>query len=74
MTIENSELCLLVDNHLVVYNGSHTFNIVWIGGHGQSKDLYCFTNYNINSDSPISKIKKAMLEGYEHFNYEYINS
>ena len=66
--MDEAEICLLIDNHLVVYNGSHTFNIIWIGGHGQSKDLHCFTNFEINNDSPLSEIKKAMLNGYEYFN------
>jgi len=62
-----SEICLFVDNYLVVYNGSHTFNIVWI--ENPAEDLYCFTNYEINSGSSVSEIKKVMLQGYGDFNY-----
>ena len=42
-----AEICLFVDNYLVIYNGSHTFNIVWVEDRAQ--DLYCFTNNEINS-------------------------
>ena len=39
------ELSLLIENHLVTWNGSATFNISWIGGHGNGKDVHCFTHY-----------------------------
>jgi hypothetical protein len=65
------ELSLLIDNHLVTWNGSATFNICWIGGLGQGPDVHCFTNYNVNKTTPIETIHKIMQQGYEDWNYGY---
>tara|TARA_R110000796_G_scaffold5016_1_gene19002 strand:+ start:2905 stop:3111 length:207 start_codon:yes stop_codon:yes gene_type:complete len=62
-----AEICLFVDNYLVIYNGSHTFNIVWVEDRAQ--DLYCFTNNEINSNSSVAEIEKVMMQGYCDFNY-----
>jgi hypothetical protein len=63
------ELSLYIENHLVTWNGSATFNISWIGGHGIQEDVHCFTHYGVNQSTPVSVIQKIMLEGWESYNY-----
>ena len=62
-------LSLYIENHLVTWNGSATFNISWIGGHGIQEDVHCFTHYGVNQSTPVSVIQKIMLEGWESYNY-----
>ena len=63
------ELSLLIENHLVTWNGSATFNISWIGGHGNGEDVHCFTHYGVNQSTSVSRIQQIMLEGWESYNY-----
>ena len=63
------ELSLLIENHLVTWNGSATFNISWIGGHGNGEDVHCFTHYGVNKSTPVSVIQQIMLEGWNSYNY-----
>ena len=63
------ELSLYIENHLVTWNGSATFNISWIGGHGIQEDVHCFTHYGVNQSTSVSVIQKIMLEGWESYNY-----
>jgi hypothetical protein len=63
------ELSLYIEHHLVTWNGSATFNISWIGGHGIQEDVHCFTHYGVNQSTPVSVIQKIMLEGWESYNY-----
>ena len=65
----NAPLCLLIDSHIVEWNGSHTFNISWAGGHGIGEHLHCFTNNAINKNSSIKELYNAMYSGWDYFWY-----
>ena len=47
------ELSLLIENHLVTWSGGATFDISWIGGHGNGEDVYRFTHYGVNQSTPV---------------------
>ena len=63
------ELSLLIENHLVTWSGGATFDISWIGGHGNGEDVYRFTHYGVNQSTPVNVIQKIMFQGWENYNY-----
>lgn len=62
----NASLCMLIDNHLIEWDGNATYNIYFIGGHGLHKVHEFFDDLNIYK---IKQLRKNMTEIFESFWY-----
>jgi len=67
--MEEGVLSLMIDSHIVTWNGSATYNIYYTGGHGEH-EVHVATIYEKYKEiDGVEKLRKNMTEIYWSYCY-----